>query len=87
MPSTRTDILSIISQCIEVPPDRVMQAQSLADLEIDSLGLIDIIFELEKKLSIEIPDKLISNVASLDDLVFLVEQVLMSRSDLQTENA
>jgi len=87
MSSTMTEVVGVISEWIEVPPERVMQAQSLADLEIDSLGLIDIIFELERRLSIDIPDKLLSGVTSLADVARVVDQVRMGSSDLQAANA
>lgn len=75
MSSTMNEVVGVIAEWIDVAPERVIQASTLADLEIDSLGLIDIIFELEKKLTIEIPDKLLSDVASLADLVRVVDQV------------
>jgi acyl carrier protein len=55
--------------------EEVAAAHSLKDLDVDSLGLIDIIFEMEKRLQLQVPDHLLKGVASLDDLVRVIDTV------------
>lgn len=73
MKSTLERIQAVVAARLDLPVEQVAAAQSLAELEIDSLGLIDVIFDVEKALQINIPDAAMKEIQSMDDLVRVVE--------------
>ncbi len=46
---------------------------TIAELGIDSLGILEIIGSLEREFSIKLPDELLSNVQTVDDLLAIIE--------------
>jgi len=73
MSSTLARIHSVVAARLGLTVAEVAAAQSLADLEIDSLGLIDVIFDVEKALQINIPDAALKEIQSMEDLVRIVD--------------
>lgn len=50
------------------------------DLEIDSLLVVDIVIDIEKRFGISLPDQELVHVSSLDSAVALVERLLSASS-------
>jgi acyl carrier protein len=76
MSNTLEAIQRVIAKRLDMPLEEVAAAQSLADLQIDSLGLIDIIFDVEKALGVNIPDAALKSIEGMEDLVVVVEGLL-----------
>lgn len=54
---------------------RVEASQKLiADLGIDSMSIVEIVFQLERKLGIEIPDAEMESAETVQDIVDLIDQ-------------
>lgn len=83
MKSTLERIQAVVAARLDLPVEQVAAAQSLAELEIDSLGLIDVIFDVEKALQINIPDAAMKEIRSMDDLVRVVEGLQAGMPALQ----
>lgn len=75
MSNTLTAVADVIAAEIDITVEEVIAAESLTDLGIDSLGLIDLIFAVEKRFDIEIPDTLLRKANSLMDLSNAVDAV------------
>jgi acyl carrier protein len=51
----------------------VLESTSISDLMIDSLGMLEIIGTLERRLRIQIPDESLSGLEKVSDLITVVE--------------
>lgn len=71
--STLSQIQAVAADWLRMPLAQVQAARTLEDLEIDSLGLIDLIIEVESALQLNIPDKALRGIDTLDDLVSTVD--------------
>jgi acyl carrier protein len=56
MSTTTEMVLEIVSNHTKVTPAEITPATLLENLAIDSLGMVEIIFELEEQFDIEIPE-------------------------------
>jgi acyl carrier protein len=75
------DVYAVISSFIreETPdvPDGFPTSALLHDLDVDSLGLVDLLTRLETELDVVVPDEHIASISSVADLI---EQVLTATS-------
>jgi len=55
--STQDTIFAIIAKEARIPLEKITLQSTLKDLEIDSLDVVQIIFELEDRFGITLPDK------------------------------
>lgn len=69
----RARILALIAEFVteldsgaDVSPT---ESAAFTDLGVDSLSLIDLLFALERRLGIEIPDEALSGISTVGDLV------------------
>jgi acyl carrier protein len=77
-----TNALELVRETLcrftEVPASEIQMASRLEDIQIDSLTLAELLFELEDKLKVNMPDteKLPQTVAEIVELItpFLSEQ-------------
>ena len=56
MSTTSEAVIEIVSNHTKVKREDITPATLLEDLAIDSLGMVEIIFELEERFDIEIPE-------------------------------
>jgi acyl carrier protein len=79
---TREQLLAMFretaSEVVEKNFSHVTDESEIGALGIDSLGLLEIIGSLERRLSIQIPDEGLSGVETLGDLIDEVEKRLAS---------
>jgi acyl carrier protein len=57
MESTQDAIFAIIAKEAHIPVEKISLESTLKDLEIDSLDVVQIIFELEDRFGITLPDR------------------------------
>lgn len=62
-------VVSAIAEVKHVPPERVRLDTALADLGMDSLDTVTMLFELESRLDISIPDDAAKSVRTVGDVV------------------
>ena len=62
-------VVSAIAEVKHVPPERIRLDTALADLGMDSLDTVTMLFELESRLEISIPDDAAKSVRTVGDVV------------------
>lgn len=71
----KKEIIKIIANIAEVPARSLSGSTNLvSDLELDSLDLVTLISEIETKYNLEIPDKEIKKIQTIDDIVAYLEK-------------
>ena len=67
-------IQDIISEVLGVEKDEITMESNLTDdLNADSLDALDIVIEIEEKLSVKIPDEDFTKFATVKDIVEYIE--------------
>ena len=64
------EIVKIIAGVAEVPEESInLKTNLIADLDLESLDLVTLVSEIENKYQIEIPDKEIKKIQTVEDIV------------------
>jgi acyl carrier protein len=75
---TRDGLLTMFretaSEVVEKDYHHVMESMFITELAIDSLGILEIIGSLERRLRIQIPDESLSGIQTVRDLLDEVER-------------
>jgi len=66
-------LIEVVAKELNTTHDAVRAAKSLEELKIDSLEMIEIVMAVEDRLHIQIPDRELREVTSLDGLLALIE--------------
>jgi acyl carrier protein len=70
MPSrVEEKVVSIIAAVKRIPPESVRPDATLAELGMDSLDKINVLFELENAFDIDIPDEEARSISTVGDIV------------------
>ncbi|HEY2344863.1 MAG TPA: phosphopantetheine-binding protein [Xanthomonadaceae bacterium] len=81
MENTQDTIFAIIAKEAHIPLEKITLQSTLKDLEIDSLDVVQIIFELEDRFGITLPDKDPAiDTESVSGLVAAVEKLLAEKN-------
>lgn len=68
------EIKEILADQLEINPDDIELTSSLEnDLGADSLDAIDVVMTIEDQYSIEVPDEVIENIKTVEDIVSFIE--------------
>ena len=67
------EIINIIVDTLEVEESELNENTRFADLDVDSLDLVNLVVAFEKKYNFEIPDNEIKNLQTVKDVVDYVE--------------
>jgi acyl carrier protein len=77
---TRDDLLAMFrttaTEVVEKDFHQVLESTAISELAIDSLGMLEIIGSLERRLRIQIPDESLTGLHTLRDLLDVVEKRL-----------
>lgn len=68
------DVKEILADQLEVSADDIELSSQLVDLGADSLDAIDIVMTIEDEYEIEVPDEVIENMKTVEDIVSFIEQ-------------
>jgi acyl carrier protein len=75
---TREDLLVMFretaSEVVEKDFRHVAESTVISELTIDSLGILEVIGSLERRLRIQVPDESLSNIHTVRDLLDEVER-------------
>ncbi len=78
---SRGELLSMFretaTEVVEKDFHHVVEEMIVSELAIDSLGMLEIIGSLERRLRIQIPDESLGGVQTIQDLLDVVEKGLM----------
>ena len=77
--STTTDIRAELAEIVEevagVPADDVQNDKAfVADLDVDSLSMVEIVVAAEEKFGVRIPDEEVKNLKTVGDAVTFIEK-------------
>lgn len=68
------EIKDILAEQLDVNPDTIEMSSDLSsDLGADSLDAIDIVMSIEDQYGIEVPDNVIENMKTVEDIVNFIE--------------
>ena len=78
MPTTSERIVSIVTNKYHVPPDRITPDATLESLGLDSLDLIELLFEVEDEFHIRVPQEggPAVKASTLQDIVNTVDTLI-----------
>ena len=66
----KEEVIKIIASVAEVPEESInLNTNLIADLDLESLDLVTLVSEIEKKYELEIPDKEIKKIQTVEDIV------------------
>ncbi len=72
-------VFEVIASHINRQTDVISLESELKDLGVDSLGAITILYELEERFDIEIPNEVIESISNVRDIVNHLELMLENR--------
>lgn len=68
------EVKEILAEQLDVDPETIEMTSNLqTDLGADSLDAIDIVMSIEDQYGIEVPDSVIENMRSVEDIVSFIE--------------
>lgn len=68
------EVKEILAEQLDIDPETIEMTSNLqTDLGADSLDAIDIVMSIEDQYGIEIPDSVIENMRSVEDIVSFIE--------------
>ena len=73
-------VFEVIASHIKSQPEAISRNMPLEDLGIDSLGAITILYELEDRYDIEIPNEVFDSLNVVNDIVVHLEQLLETKA-------
>jgi acyl carrier protein len=80
MSDVATDVMSVIKKKIRVDRSEITMDDRLADLGLESLDALELVFDLEEKFEIEIPvnanDAQIGGFEKVSDVVAAVQKII-----------
>ena len=69
----RASVVELLAIVMELEPSRIRDDSLLeADLGADSLGVVEVVFGLEERLGVRLPDDAVRGVRTVSDLIALV---------------
>ena len=73
-------VINEISSYLKGQPEDISLEMRLDELGIDSLGAITIMYELEDKLDVEIPNEVFDSLKIVNDIVSQLERLMANKS-------
>jgi acyl carrier protein len=71
----RRDLADIVNEIAGVPTADVQLDKSFTDdLDLDSLGMVEVVVAAEEKFGVKIPDDQVKNLATVGDAVAFIER-------------
>lgn len=68
------EVKEILAEQLDIDPETIEMTSNLqTDLGADSLDAIDIVMSIEDQYEIEVPDSVIENMKSVEDIVSFIE--------------
>lgn len=68
------EVKEILAEQLDIDPETIEITSNLqTDLGADSLDAIDIVMSIEDQYGIEVPDSVIENMRSVEDIVSFIE--------------
>jgi acyl carrier protein len=85
MPTTAETLTKILTEKFSVPEEKIRPEATLADLGLDSLDLIEVLFEVEDAFKISVPqDASAIRASTIQELLDTVTQLVETQSTAAT---
>lgn len=70
----KKEIIDIIARTLGIDKKKINEKTNLvADLDVESLDLVDLVVAIEEKYQIEIPDQDIKNLQTVEDIINYIQ--------------
>ncbi|MGA2366943.1 MAG: acyl carrier protein [Steroidobacteraceae bacterium] len=79
--TTLETIQNILIEEFKLTADRLPPQATLADLGIDSLDLVDLLFKIEDRFGLKITDDVPRSLATLGDVTAYIDKLLENQSN------
>jgi acyl carrier protein len=73
-------VAAVIAKTQKIPPESVTIDKTFAELKIDSLDGINILFALESEFDVDIPDEPANQIRTVREMVEGIEKLLAAKS-------
>ena len=73
-------VIAVIAKTQKIPPETVTSDKTFAELNIDSLDGINLLFAVETEFNIDIPDDAASQIHSVREMVEGIERLLAAKA-------
>jgi acyl carrier protein len=73
-------VLDLIASVKRVPREKLTPDSTFAELGMDSLDAINLIFEIENEFDISVPDEAAKSITGVRDLVEKLQQIIAASS-------
>ena len=73
-------VAAAIARTQKIPPESVTLDKTFADLKIDSLDGINVLFALEEEFNVEIPDDAAEKIHSVGEIVDGLEKLIAGKA-------
>ncbi|MEP6559234.1 MAG: acyl carrier protein [Burkholderiales bacterium] len=77
--TTADRIRALIAKDFNIPPERLSEDARLEELGVDSIGMAEVIFNLEDALELQLPEP-VEPLATFGDVVRYVERVMAEQA-------
>jgi acyl carrier protein len=74
-------VADVIARTQKIPPETVTIDKTFAELNIDSLDGINILFALESEFNLDIPDEAARQIRSVREMVEGIEKLLTAKTN------
>lgn len=81
--TVRAELLKLFQEHAHAEAEVTDKSQIVADLSIDSLGVMEVIAEIEDRFKLSIPDEALRNVETIGDVNRMIEARLVGEGRLQ----
>jgi acyl carrier protein len=79
-PELASRVVAVIAKTQKIPPESVTIDKTFAELNIDSLDGINLLFAVESEFDIDIPDDAASQIRSVREMVEGIERLLAAKA-------
>src|SRR5471030_2682242 len=79
--STLDTLVELVAKELNKTPEEVRCATSLAELDVDSLDMIEVIMATEDKLKVNISDRALVGLTSLEDLAKIIDEAIAKQKE------
>ncbi|HEY3836682.1 MAG TPA: phosphopantetheine-binding protein [Bryobacteraceae bacterium] len=80
MPDVTDDVLDVIAKTQRLPREKVTLDSRFEELGMDSMDAVNILFALEEKFDITIPDEAAKQIRSIREMVEGVQKLLDAKA-------
>ena len=74
-----SDLINLFAETFGIAEDKLLPGATLESLGLDSLAVIEFLFQIEDKFGIQIPDQA-NPPRTLDEMVLMIEPLMPTRA-------